>query len=182
MNIKDIQKHTTYLFLLLCFTLVVASCDDTSNCNSTRNRSVRAFFKKIDKKNLLVDTLVSRVTVIGSNNYVFYNQNTTSNISLNLNILSNDTSIYYIKTDSASSIITDTLILVMDRELAMVSSLCGFNYSYTISKGSYTSYIIDSIIVENKKVNVEISSNLIFIIKDSLSKSTTLKAPTLKTF
>ena len=169
------KKYIPYLSLLLVVAIIFASCEDTSNCNATRNRSVRVFFMKYNNKKVLIDTTLQYINVIGNNNK-YYTANNTSNASFYLNVFS-DTTIYYIKADSSITYaIADTIRIFVSKELEMVSSACGFNYAYTILSGRYTSYLIDTVIVKDKKVNVDIEKNLTIVLKRIPSKTSKLQS------
>jgi hypothetical protein len=174
MNKKLTHKYVLFIIFIMTCPFFVQSCNDTSSCNTAQNRSIKASFQSIDNNQKLIDATLTYVFFIGSNGgKIPYSD--ASKVSLGINIQS-DTTTYIIKPDSSSkSLVYDTVQFIFKSELVLESVSCGYNYSYTIKKGSYTTYLLDSIKIVNSKIAFDINPNLLFILKDTASQTSILK-------
>jgi hypothetical protein len=151
------------IFLInLC---LFSSCTNTCNSEPTANRKVKLGFYKIKGKSL-VDTTIDTVFVYNKMDTFFYNAQSVSKINLELD-QNHDTSIFYFKTDSITSGITDTLTFTYNRRIQFISSECGFNTIFTSLKldSNYTTNIIDTILFVSQDIGADIEVNYKMILK-----------------
>ena len=152
------------LFAFAAIMAVVNSCSNIMPCNTQRVRNVEFSFAKISNKTI-VGVSIDSVKIKGRNavnDSVLYDT-TLSNGGLALSMHS-DTTTYFL---GIKSVYFDTIMFHVKRELSVETSDCGFNYSFTILDGSYTQNLIDSVIVLNRTVSVDIQNNIQIVVRDT---------------
>lgn len=159
-----IHRILVLLFAGAALIAIVNSCSNILPCNTQRVRNVEFTFVYMVKKKP-VDVTVKMIRIEGeksiSDSFVY--NTTVHNGGLPLSMLK-DSTIYFLGHDS---VLYDTILFHTKRELSVESSDCGFNYSFIILNGSYTRNMIDSIIVLNKTVSVDVENNIKFVVRDT---------------
>lgn len=140
-------------FSLICvFTCILSSCDDSSDCNYEANRKVKLAFAKQNEKGITDTTIADTLIVTSSIGKIIYDTSFVGQIGLPLSQV-NDTSVFYINFDNKYC---DTLSLISNRKIEMISSNCGFNTRFTIDTILYTTNKIISIIIVEKNIDKDL--------------------------
>jgi hypothetical protein len=163
-NMKSIK--TTLFFLLVSAFLFIAvySCSNTCTSQLTENRKVKLGFFQL-KSGKIIDSTVTSITVYNTNDTFFYLNQKTKESGLELD-QQHDTSTFYLKTDSSTSVKTDTLIFSYKREIQLISSECGYNTVYTdLNFIKYTTNIIDTVYTISETVSSDVLLNYKLVLK-----------------
>jgi Family of unknown function (DUF6452) len=157
--------------VLLYLVFLVMSCNNSSDCQMTENRSVKMVFAEI-ANNKLIDSTVNEIYVRNLNDIVFYKWEAGSKISLPLS-QKDDSSLFIISTDSINY---DTIIFHYHTKLTLVSSDCGFNTSFYSLKldSTYTRHKIDTIITLQTNVGADVDRNYRIVLKPNIINKVTI--------
>jgi hypothetical protein len=147
------NKFCLLLFSILCvFTCILSSCNDSSDCNYEANRKVKLAFAKENEKGVSDTTIADKLIVTSSIGEKIYDTSYVGQIGLPLSQV-NDTSVFYLNFNNKYC---DTLTLISDRKIEMISSNCGFNTRFTIDTILYTKNNILSIIIVEKNIDKDL--------------------------
>jgi hypothetical protein len=138
----------------LVLVLLLTSCADQAcydNMDPMMNTSLLASGTGAEAKaeNLVVTTITATDTI------VFVDKTSVSSFSLPLDP-GNDVSTFYIVLDG----ISDTAVITYTRHPHLVSAECGYTFVSELTGLRTTHNIIDTLIIENKSVNLNGKRNL----------------------
>ncbi len=162
----NINKNLNYkLIALILLGFVIYACNETCDSLLDENRKIKIAFKKISKKTL-IDTTIANISVTNLPDTFFYNGVQTSSLILPL-AQNTDSSTFILTVDSlkSKSRVNDTLTFFYNKKLVTVSSACGFNTTFTLTKAKVTHYKIDSIMQVQTAVNSDVTNNYNLVFK-----------------
>jgi len=141
------MKKIVRLTLLILFSITVYNCSD-NNCNESVDVKINA--EVIVKDTNLVNANFIDSLSIYSPSWIDSVHYSSSSYLLELSPFSDTTSFVF-----ASQLFQDTIWVLYERQLVLLSQECGFVNYYTIDRAWYTSNNIDSIEWVNKKITTE---------------------------
>ncbi len=146
------KKKIFYLLGLVTLLTSLSSCEEKTICDLSTDAPLRANFYSILNDTLEVDTLVESITVVGVGNSdsLVEGLSSQNGVNFTLNPFEDLTSFHLILDG-----VSDTITISYDRELELVSELCGFITTFDIRKLQSTYHYIDSVALINTKVRTE---------------------------
>ncbi len=146
------KKKISYLLGLVTLLTSLSSCEEKTICDLSTDTPLRASFYSILNDTLEVDTLVESITVVGIGNSdsLVEGLSSQNGVNFTLNPFEDITSFHLILDG-----VGDTITISYERELELVSELCGFITTFDIRKLQSTYHYIDSVALINTKVRTE---------------------------
>lgn len=144
MSIRKINLSLA-IFLSLLFLL---SCESSDICTENIDAPVRFGFYDSDNNDEVVTIDSLSIFGIGHEDSLIYNNSkNVSRVELPLRIANDTTTFVFIFPEK-----TDTIEVIYDRKVTLISVGCGFTTFYNLNKINHTENEIISIITEEKEV------------------------------
>jgi hypothetical protein len=156
------------LILIVSITLLIYGCNKSSTCLTPKVVALRGGFYYRDTVNTFKDSVqVNANLYFGTSLNYFINIKNTSKYFLSL-AQNTDSVTLYFQSDSTSTEpeTIDSLLLHYTREPHFISTACGYETFFNITNISYSTNIIDTIIINQSAVNNDVNKeNLKIVIK-----------------
>jgi hypothetical protein len=156
------------LILIVSITLLIYSCNKSSTCLTPKVVALRGGFYYRDTVNTFKDSVqVNANLYFGTSLNYFINIKNTSKYFLSLAQNADSVTLYF-QSDSTSTEpeTIDSLLLHYTREPHFISTACGYETFFNITNISYSTNIIDTIIINQSAVNNDVNKeNLKIVIK-----------------
>jgi hypothetical protein len=156
------------LILIVSITLMIYGCNKSSTCLTPKVVALRGGFYYRDTVNTFKDSVqVNANLYFGTSLNYFINIKNTSKYFLSL-AQNTDSVTLYFQSDSTSTEpeTIDSLLLHYTREPHFISTACGYETFFNITNISYSTNIIDTIIINQSAVNNDVNKeNLKIVIK-----------------
>ena len=156
------------LILIVSITLLICGCNKSSTCLTPKVVALRGGFYYRDTVNTFKDSVqVNANLYFGTSLNYFINIKNTSKYFLSL-AQNTDSVTLYFQSDSTSTEpeTIDSLLLHYTREPHFISTACGYETFFNITNISYSTNIIDTIIINQSAVNNDVNKeNLKIVIK-----------------
>ena len=156
------------LILIVSITLLIYSCNKSSTYLTPKVVALRGGFYYRDTVNTFKDSVqVNANLYFGTSLNYFINIKNTSKYFLSL-AQNTDSVTLYFQSDSTSTEpeTIDSLLLHYTREPHFISTACGYETFFNITNISYSTNIIDTIIINQSAVNNDVNKeNLKIVIK-----------------
>ncbi|MBK9482888.1 MAG: hypothetical protein IPO02_13100 [Bacteroidetes bacterium] len=156
------------LILIVSITLLIYGCNKSSTCLTPKVVALRGGFYYRDTVNTFKDSVqVNANLYFGTSLNYFINIKNTSKYFLSLAQNADSVTLYF-QSDSTSTEpeTIDSLLLHYTREPHFISTACGYETFFNITNISYSTNIIDTIIINQSAVNNDVNKeNLKIVIK-----------------
>lgn len=156
------------LILIVSITLLIYGCNKSSTCLTPKVVALRGGFYYRDTVNTFKDSVqVNANLYFGKSLNYFINIKNTSKYFLSLAQNADSVTLYF-QSDSTSTEpeTIDSLLLHYTREPHFISTACGYETFFNITNISYSTNIIDTIIINQSAVNNDVNKeNLKIVIK-----------------
>ena len=147
-------KHITVALLALIFVLSAGSCSDKGCYEEMDPLMYTSLFESGTGESKKADS-VRVVAVSPAGTVTLFKQNAVTFFTLPLDP-ANDLSEFYFFVNGVS----DTAVLTYTRQPHLVSAECGYTFLSELTGLKTTHNIIDTLIIENKSVNLDGEKNL----------------------
>ena len=147
------------LILIVSITLLIYGCNKSSTCLTPKVVALRGGFYYRDTVNTFKDSVqVNANLYFGTSLNYFINIKNTSKYFLSL-AQNTDSVTLYFQSDSTSTEpeTIDSLLLHYTREPHFISTACGYETFFNITNISYSTNIIDTIIINQSAVNNDVN-------------------------
>jgi hypothetical protein len=152
----------------LLFSLFGAACTNKSVCLEPQTVALRGgfYYSNSDSTISLKDSFVVNANIyFGQGNSYFNNLKNASKFSVTLSTIS-DSSLIIFQSDSSNFMAEtfDTIRAYHENELNFISVACGYQFYHQINKITYTKHSIDTIYLNNTRVNNDVNKEHLKIV------------------
>ncbi len=157
------HKMLLYSFFIISVFLAFVACESSDICRESTDTPLRIGFYSSDDGAEMV--IIDSITVFGigrEDTLIYNNARNVSRVEVPLNVSKDTTSIGFLLRETI-----DTLTVIYNREINLISIGCGFVSFFDIEDISYTTNEFNSIYIENNSVRNDINEHFKIYISDT---------------
>lgn len=140
---------------------IVSSCSEEEDCSMNARPMMQCNLYKIDDASRVVrDTLDSlTITAFGTDSVILNNQTRVLSLTLPLRYTA-DSTVLVFRYSRVPGSLNDTVVIRQQNTPYFLSMDCGYQMKQTITGGSYTRNVLDSIYIQSAEVSIYGNENL----------------------